>query len=142
MASKAQGAYFAQFCSLQLIVSDYLNDTRSLSQTACQCCRAAQRLIRVVPETLESRRKMTEGLKDFLNAWKKFYPSCRRIEDDYVKNWAFVAFQLSSHQTESNYWVSCWGSGSYCKLRGCPGSNGPFYQDPNDYWSCRGKTQS
>ena len=93
MVPKAQGAYFAQFCELQLTIFVHMNSTRDFKQVACQCCNVAQRLIREAPENLQSRRNMTRNLQVFLNHWKTFYPGCRTIEDDYIKDWSLLAFK-------------------------------------------------
>ena len=42
---------------------------------------------------------------------------------------------------KDNHWLSCWGSGSDCKARGCPGKDRPFQKDDSSQYTvdCRGE---
>ena len=48
--------------------------------------------------------------------------------------------QVSLRGHEDGVWFSCWGSGSLCEARGCPGRDRPFINnDRRSYVDCRGE---
>lgn len=77
------------------------------------------------------RQKVRDLFEDSLVAWKKLC-ECRFDETNSIRSWNWIALKASHHD---NGWASCWVSGSYCRLRNCPGKDGPW-QTSN---TCRGE---
>ena len=80
---------------------------------------------------------------DTLNIWKTLdFPPLPPgfpppgLQDHYIKDWDWIRLKFVNDyaRTDNHYWVSCWGSGSTCKPRTCPGKLGSTKAN-----ACRGE---
>ncbi|KAH3728828.1 hypothetical protein DPMN_054790 [Dreissena polymorpha] len=53
----------------------------------------------------------------------------RHLDPKYLRHGDAISLKYTAMRTE---WLSCWGSGYWCELRSCPGTNNPSH-------SCRGE---
>ena len=72
---------------------------------------------------------LQKHLKESMWEWRRLYGAEMDNEKYYIRDWSKIGMRLPSHD-----WVSCWGSGSTCKPRSCPRSNGERTDE-----SCRGE---
>lgn len=66
-----------------------------------------------------------------MEEWSKIYGE--HFGPIYIEDWDWIQLRLSGY---SDWWVSCWGSGSACYTRQCPGTTGSIHRDNTN---CRGE---